>query len=140
MKRGSGFKTWSVVMVLLVVWVSAGRAEEQKRGLGLSEEQRAALMKLHSKYEDQREDLKLQMQELRLKLARMVRAKELDKEAIKEKLHEILQVEESIQNSVVDEIFEAKEILTPEQFLAYKRKILQRMMGRKSKGRGRWQR
>lgn len=117
--------------LLFLALVAPGYAQQD--GLGLSDEQKTALRQIHNQYEGKRQEARIEMQTRRLELVKLVRTQEPDKEAIKAKMREVLSLEGRRQELIVDEIFEAKKLLTPEQFQTYRRKVLQRMLDRKDR-------
>jgi Spy/CpxP family protein refolding chaperone len=96
--------------------------EKGRRGMGdkfgefgLTPEQRGSLKVIRQKYEDKRGDILFSMKEKKLELVRLIRESKPDKKKIEKKLQEITALEGERQKLLLDEFFEVREVLTPEQ-------------------------
>jgi periplasmic protein CpxP/Spy len=83
--------------------------------LNLSPEQKTKLKAIRSKYADKITDIKLSTQKSRIELAQLLREDNLDRAKIDAKLEENLKNSSMLQKTMLQEFFDAREILTPEQ-------------------------
>jgi len=91
----------------------------------LTDAQRAKFMEIRMKYEDMAEDIVLDLQKARLQMVELLRSDNPDRKKIDQSLNQILYLEKKRQKLLVDEYFETRNILNPEQ-----RRQLARMMVR----------
>lgn len=123
---------------LLVLMVSLGAGAQPDVGNGrLTPAQRQALRGIHQRYEERRQDVQLRLQTRRLELAQLLRQDGADKPALKGKLDEILDLERQRQHLFLDEIFEAKTQMSPEQWGPFRQRVLRHLLEDQRGGGGR---
>lgn len=90
------------------------KAQWEER-LNLTPEQKTKLQNIRSKYSNKITDIKLSTQKARIELAQLLREDKPDKAKIDAKLEENLKNTSLMQKTMLQEFFEAREVLTPEQ-------------------------
>ena len=90
------------------------KAQWEER-LNLTPEQKTKLQNIRSKYSNKITDIKLSTQKARIELAQLLREDKPDKVKIDAKLEENLKNTSLMQKTMLQEFFEAREVLTPEQ-------------------------
>ena len=118
--RGVAF--WGLLLSLLApVWAQ----DEEVR---LSSKQGRVLRSIRERFEGRRQDVQLKLQSRRLELARLLREDSTEKEVLRQKLDEILDLERQRQQLFLDEIFEARGKLTPAQWGPFRRRVLRHLL------------
>lgn len=118
-------------IVLAITWLAIPVLAERDP---MTPKQLRALRQIRDRYEDQRQDLQLRLQSRRLELARLIREDQVEKESVQNKLDEILELERKRQQLFVDEIFEAKEQLTPSQWGPFRQRVLRHLLEERRAG------
>jgi Spy/CpxP family protein refolding chaperone len=96
--------------------------------LKLTPQQSEQLKTIRSRYEDRQQDLLFNAREKKMELMKCLREAQPDKSKINKKLDEIVKLEGSRQRLIVDEFFEVRQILTPDQVKIFTRKAMRAMM------------
>lgn len=119
-------KTSAIFVMMLFIFLSPlclyaqdepandGRGEKFREG-GLTPQQRDSLRVIRRKFEEKRGDILFSMKEKKLELIKLIRESKPDKKKIEKKLAEITALEGARQQLLLDEFFEVREVLTPEQ-------------------------
>jgi uncharacterized membrane protein len=102
--------------------------------LDLSPKQRRALRTIQSRYQGRIQEVQIRLESRRLELAQLLQQDEAEKEAVKGKLDEILDLERERQRLSVDQIFECKGQLNPAQWGPYRRRLLKIFLERRKGG------
>lgn len=89
-----------------------GKALER---IQLTEEQKVQVQKIRSRYEWQIEDIRISSHKARLQMADYLREENPARKKVDEQLHRIMDLERQRQKILLDEFFETREILNPEQ-------------------------
>lgn len=95
---------------------------------GMTPQQKQAMTAVRDRYHPHHAEIARRLGARRSELANLIRADEIDKAAVKAKLDEILNVERERQQLFLDEIFEFKGLLRPEQWGPFRQKVLDRML------------
>jgi Spy/CpxP family protein refolding chaperone len=96
--------------------------------LKLTPQQSEQLKVIRSKYQDRQEDLLFTIREKKMDLVKGLREAQPDRKSINRKLDDILKLEGDRQRLIVDEFFEVRQILTPDQIKIFTRKAMRTMM------------
>lgn len=104
--------------------------------MGLSPAQARILRNIHFKYEGRQQDVQMRLQARRLELAQLLRGGDVDKSVVSAKLDEILELERQRQHIFLDEIYEAKGQLSPQQWSRFRQRFLRHLL-QERRGRGR---
>jgi len=83
-----------------------------------------AMRKIRDKYQDKRDEITLNMEEKKLELIKLLKQSKPNKWQIKKKLAEIVELEKSRQNLMVDEFFEVRSQLSPTQAIRFTHKLI----------------
>lgn len=98
--------------------------------MGLNDKQKAGLKAIHQRYAQKRNDLEWQIQLKRVQLAMLIRGKTTpDRKTLVAGLDQISAMESSLKHMMVDEFFEVKALLKPEQFAIFKEHIARAIAG-----------
>ena len=128
----------AVAAVALLLTLSPGWAQPEERELGLTPAQARALRQIHFRYEGRQQDIQLKLQARRLELAQLLRGGDVEKATVSAKLDEILELERQRQHVFLDEIYEAKGQLNPEQWNRFRQRFLRHLLreggGRRIRG------
>jgi Spy/CpxP family protein refolding chaperone len=89
-----------------------GKALER---IQLTEEQKVQVQKIRSRYEWQIEDIRISSHKARLQMADYLREENPARKKVDEQLNRIMDLERQRQKILLDEFFETREILNPEQ-------------------------
>jgi Spy/CpxP family protein refolding chaperone len=94
----------------------------------LTPEQQDKLKKIRDAYMDRTEEMQLQIKEKRFEMMKLFRDQEPDRKKIYAKIDEIYKLECDRQRLMVDEFFEVRQVLTPEQARVFRIKTYRAMM------------
>jgi len=83
--------------------------------LNLTEEQKLQVQKIHSRYEWLMEDVRISSQKARIQMADFLREENPDRNKIGKQLNRIMVLEHRQQKILLDEFFETRKVLNPEQ-------------------------
>lgn len=119
--------------------LSQNKASTSKKGhqrsaeerFSLNMEQRKKMRQIRQKYEGAMEDLGFDLQRKRFEVADMLRLPEPNREQIDKKIDELLALERKRHKLILDEYFEVRKILTPEQNRFFLRRIVRAMLEEK---------
>lgn len=103
-------------------------AEKLDQNMGLNKEQYEKLKKIRNKYEDKREDLMLEVREKKMDMIKLLKESEIDRKKVDSKLEEMLHIERERQKLFLDEFFEVRDILTPDQIRMFTRRIVKSLL------------
>lgn len=120
------YKTVLFLMLLLLQPLAA----QDPGDLNLSSEQQQQIDAVHRQYSSQRAALESQLKSKKFELMRGLRASHPDERRVKQVLADIMGLEHQRQNLFVDEMFECRAKLTPQQWEVYLRSMLQIMMSK----------
>lgn len=119
----------------LPVWAQPEMGGDEQQNLvrqgGLRPQQRGQLRQLQQKFEGRSQDVLVRLSQRRVELAELLKRDDVDKATVKAKIHEILALEKQRQELMVDEYFEAKAKLPPQQFVNFRGRILRGLLVRK---------
>ena len=101
-----------------------GEAGEMK----LTTQQSDLLKKIREKYEWKREDIVYKMKEKKIEMVRLLREDTPDRKQIEKKLEEVAKLEGERQKLFLDEYFEVRTVLSPEQVKIFTRKTVRALM------------
>ncbi|MDQ7822888.1 MAG: periplasmic heavy metal sensor [Candidatus Eremiobacteraeota bacterium] len=104
------------------------RMVERDGALNLTSEQKAELKKIRARFEDKQEDLDLSMKAKKIEMVKLFREESPDRKKIETRLKELNALEGSRQKLFLDEFFEVREILTPEQVKLFTRKTVRALL------------
>jgi len=105
--------------------------------LNLSTAQRTKMTEIHQRFERRRRDLEWAMRAKRLELATMMRTSAPDRKKLEAKVQELVELERRRQFLMLDEFFEVKKILSPQQFELFRERIANVVAGEGGHGGGR---
>ena len=107
-------------------------SREKGRGklgeLKLTAEQNGRLKEIRKKYEGRREDILCQMKVKKVEMIKLLRDEKPDRNKIEKKLDEITKLEAERQRLFLDEYFDVREVLTPEQVKIFTRITVRHLM------------
>ncbi|MFH0801829.1 MAG: periplasmic heavy metal sensor [bacterium] len=83
--------------------------------LNLTEEQKLRVQKIHSRYEWLMEDVRISSQKARIQMADFLREEIPDRNKVGKQLNRIMALEHQQQKILLDEFFETRKVLNPEQ-------------------------
>ena len=107
---------------------------EDEPALDLSPKQMRALRTIQSRFQGRVQDVQIKLEARRVELAQLLQQDNTEKEAVKSKLGEILELEKERQSLSVDQIFECKGQLSPAQWGPYRRRLVRLFLERRNKG------
>lgn len=119
------------VLVALLLTCTAAVAQPMGE-LRLTPNQTQGLRAIRDRFEARRQDLTLRLGQRRLELANMLRNDAGDKASVKSKLQEIMEIERERQDLFVDEYFEARQLLKPQQWNLYRRRVLRHLLNERN--------
>ncbi len=108
--------------------ISPGSDRGVKGWMNLSPEQREKLKKIRKSYEDRQDDINFSMKEKKLELAKLFREAAPDRKKIEGKLNEVIELERARQRLYLDEFFQVREILSPEQVKIFTRQTMRALL------------
>jgi len=91
---------------------------------GLSPKEKSAMRSIREKYQDQRDEINLSMEEKKLELVKLLKQDPPNKPLIKQKINELIILEKARQDLMVDEFFEVRSHLSPTQATRFTRKLI----------------
>ncbi len=126
----------AIIAVALPMTAHAQKAKPntQKSGaegnlmLRLTDEQRDKVQAIRMRFEEKMEDVRFELRKQRFELAYLLRQGEEDRNKIDAKIDEILVLEKKRHKMILDEYFEMKKILTPQQNRIFLRHMIRAMM------------
>lgn len=96
--------------------------------MNLNAEQKEKLMKIRKGFEDRQEDVSFSIKEKKFELVKLFREATPDRKKIEAKLNEIIELERARQRLYLDEFFQVREILTPEQVKIFTRQTMRALI------------
>jgi len=108
--------------------VSPGFDKGEKRGMNLTSGQREKLRNIRKSFEDKQDDINFSIREKKLELAKLFREDSPDRKKLEGRLNEIIELERTRQRLYLDEFFQVREILTPEQVKIFTRQIMKALL------------
>jgi len=102
--------------------------DREKGGMNLNAEQKEKLMKIRKGFEDRQEDVSFSIKEKKFELVKLFREATPDRKKIEAKLNEIIELERARQRLYLDEFFQVREILTPEQVKIFTRQTMRALI------------
>jgi len=103
---------------------SSGGAQDLK----LTPQQQEKLKRIRDSFVDRQEEIMLRIREKRLEMLKLFKDPEPDRKKIDASIDEIVRLEGARQHLMVDEFFEVRKLLTPEQARLFTRKTLRAML------------
>lgn len=114
--------------MVLAVSLLSGPALPQDDGLGLTPEQAKAIHTIRSSYLTRRTDVQKQLKEKKVELLKLLRQSEVDRDAVKGKMGEIMDLELLRQHMFVDEMFDCRNKMSPDQWATFRHRIVKSML------------
>jgi Spy/CpxP family protein refolding chaperone len=96
--------------------------------MGLTPEQQEKLKNIRTRYEEKAEDIQFEIRSKKIEMVKLLRAPSPERKMIDQKLEELLKLEGARQRLYVDEYFEVRKLLTPEQARIFTRKTIRAIM------------
>ncbi|MEW6282195.1 MAG: periplasmic heavy metal sensor [Candidatus Eremiobacterota bacterium] len=96
--------------------------------LKLTAAQRQQIKEIRQRYRQSRQPIHTRVKALRLELLELLAQEQPDKGQVNAKVREIMDVQMQLQQSIVDELFEIRGVLTPEQWKALRSRLLDEML------------
>ncbi len=93
----------------------------------LTEDQKKKMMGIRQKYSAKIDDISFELLETRVTMAKELKKDEADRELINKLIKKTSSLEEKKMMLIIDEFFEVKKILTPEQRDFYMRRFIKQM-------------
>lgn len=100
----------------------------QEEGLGLTEEQIKAIHAIRSDYVTRRKDVHTLLKEKKVELMKLLKSSEVDREAVKGKMAEIMDLELRRQHLFVDEMFDCRAKMDSDQWSTFRGRIVKTML------------
>lgn len=122
-----------ILLALCFLGPAAAQPEDEP-DVQLNPKQRKALRVIRERYQGRIDDVQIKLESRRLELAQILRQDNPEKEAVKGKLDEILDLERERQQLNVDLIFESKSQLSPAQWGPFRRRLLSLFLERRRGG------
>lgn len=122
-------------LLLACCWIGPVAAQpDDEPGIQLNPKQRRALRAIRARYQGRLNDVQMKLEGRRLELAQLLRQDNVEKDAVKSKLDEILDLERERQQLNVDLIFESKSQLSPAQWGPFRRRLVGLFLERRRGG------
>jgi periplasmic protein CpxP/Spy len=96
--------------------------------LNLSAEQKERIRVIRNKYSDLLDDVIIEIRQARLQMMGEMRKDNPDRARIEAKLKKVMELQEKRHKIILDEFFEIRELLTPEQRKLFARRMTRGMM------------
>lgn len=108
--------------------LSPGGEKGEQRGMKLTSEQKEKLRNIRKIFEDKQDDVNFSIREKKMELAKLFREASPDRKKLEGKLNEIIELERTRQRLYLDEFFQVREILTPEQVKIFTRQTMRALL------------
>lgn len=117
----------ALLLALLAVAPSMAQPPPGER-MRLTATQKEQLREIRVRYKQIRGPNQVNIKAKRLELMQLLSQDQPDKGAVNAKVAEIMQLQNAIQQSLVDEIFEVRSVLTPEQWRNLRSRMIDQML------------
>ncbi len=123
-----------VVLLLLALLIGPTRAQPPDGGgppdrpMRLTAGQRQQLKEIRIRYKGRRQPLQTAIKAKRLELMQLLAQDQPDKGAVNAKVREIMDIQAQQQEAIVDELFEIRSILSPEQWRNVRSRMIDEML------------
>lgn len=121
-----------LILLLMLLSLSAqaqpGNPDGPEHRMRLTGAQRQQLREIRGRYKQLRQPNQVAIKAKRLELMQLLAQDQPDKTAVNAKVREIMELQNQYQQTLVDELFEIRAILTPEQWKNVRSRMIDEML------------